>query len=182
MQPPAWMTHPPWFLVTGLPWPEDHANIEMAEAAFAIAPDVTKAVRPAGPEGKPIQLGPDLAGLLDTGSRCSAVLGKRVIFLSDITGWLADAGLSWERVGVTFGAAQHELEQQPLGLLVMVSSHAYSILCSTVRNLTIRYTSGSAAELPIEERELVRSSFEARLDADWPDYVTRRLTGAQPAA
>ena len=45
MQPATWMTNPSWFLVTGLPWPEDHAEAEVAEAAFAIAPSVTLAVR-----------------------------------------------------------------------------------------------------------------------------------------
>jgi hypothetical protein len=36
--------------------------------------------------------------------------------------------------------------------------------------------------MPPEERELVRASFEARLDADWPGYITRALADAQPAA
>jgi len=51
MQPEEWMTDPSWFLVTGLPWPECQADAEVAEAAFAIAPNVTQAVRPAGPDG-----------------------------------------------------------------------------------------------------------------------------------
>jgi hypothetical protein len=102
MQPAAWMTSPSWFLVTGLPWPEDHAEDEVAEAAFAIAPEVTQAVRPAEPGGEPSPLGHDLALMLDAGSRCAAALGKRVIFLSDITRWLTDIGLSWERIGVDF--------------------------------------------------------------------------------
>jgi hypothetical protein len=38
----TWMTNPSWFLVTGLPWPEDNANAEVAESAFAIAPIVTQ--------------------------------------------------------------------------------------------------------------------------------------------
>ena len=38
MQPATWMTDPSWFLVAGLPWPEDHAGAEMAEAAVAVAP------------------------------------------------------------------------------------------------------------------------------------------------
>jgi hypothetical protein len=44
--------------------------------------------------------------MMDAGSRCAAALGKRVIFLSDITLWLSDIGLSWERVGVDFATAQ----------------------------------------------------------------------------
>jgi hypothetical protein len=182
MRPLTWMTDPSWFLVTGLPWPEDQANAEIAEAAFAIAPAVTQAVRPVGPDGKPVPLGHDLALMLDAGSRCAAALGKRVIFLSDITRWLADIGLNWEHIGVDFPTAQNELERQSPGLFVMVSSRAYTILCSTAHSLTIHYTDGSKAEIPPEERELVRASFEARLDADWPKYLARALANAQPAA
>lgn len=182
MQPARWMTDPPWFLVTGLPWPDGQPDAELAEAAFAIAPDVTLAVRPAGPDGNPVPPGHDLALMLDTGSRCAAALGKRMIFVSDITCWLADIGLSWERIGVDFETAQAELEQQSLGLFVMVSPRAYTILCATTRNLTIYSASGGKTAIAPEERELARASFEARLAADWPGYVTKALASAQPAA
>ena len=182
MQPATWMTDPSWFLVSGLPWPEDYADAEVAEAAFAIAPYVTQAARPVGPDGEPVPLGRDLTLMLDAGSRCAAALGKRVIFLSDITRWLGDIGLSWERIGVDIATAQNELEQQSPGLLIMVSRKAYTILCSTTVNLTIHYTSGHTVEVPPEERELVRAKLEAALDADWPGYVTKALGNAQPAA
>jgi hypothetical protein len=182
MRPAAWMTEPSWFLVTGLPWPEDQADAEIAEAAFAIAPAVTQAVRPVGPDGKLVPLGHDLALMLDAGSRCAATLSKRVIFLSDVTCWLADNGLVWERIGVDFPTAQNELAQQSPGLFVMVSSRAYTILCSTARSLIIHYTDGSKAEVDPGERELVRASLEARLDADWPGYITKTLASAQSAA
>jgi len=182
MRPLTWMTDPSWFLVTGLPWPEDQVGAAMAEAAFAIAPAVTQAVRPVGPDGKPVPLGHDLALMLDAGSRCAVAPGKRVIFLSDITRRLADIGLNWERIGVDFPTAQSGLEQQSPGLFVMVSSMAYTILCSTAHSLTIHYTDGSKAEVPPEERELVRASFESRRDADWPKYLAGALANAQPAA
>jgi hypothetical protein len=105
-----------------------------------------------------------------------------VIFLSDITRWLAETGLDWDRIGVDFPAAQNELEQQSPGLFIMVSSRAYTILCSTARKLTIHYTDGSKAEVPPGERELLRADFEARLDADWPGFITTALASAQPAA
>jgi len=182
MQLATWMTHPSWFLVTGLPWPEDQNDAEVAEAALAIAPHVTEVARPADPDGKPIPLGHDLSRMLDAGSRCAAALGKRVIFLSDITRWLAETGLSWDRIGVDFPTAQNELEQQSPGLFIMVSSRAYTILCSAARDLTVHYTDGSKAEVPPGERELLRAGFEARLDADWPGFVTKALANAQPAA
>ena len=182
MQPATWMTNPSWFLIAGLPWPEDHASAEVAEAAFAIAPQVTQSVRPMGSDGEPVPLGEDFARLLEAGSRCAAALGKRVIFLADITRWLGDISLSWERIGVDFPAAQAELEQQSPSLFLTVSSKAYTILCSAARNLTIRYTSGSKAEIPPEEREVVRGQVESALDADWPGYITEALANAQPAA
>ncbi len=182
MRPATWMTDPSWFLVTGLPWPEDQADAEVAEAAFAIAPYVTQAVRPIGPDGSPIPLGHDLALMLDAGSRCAGALGKRVLFLSDITLWLADIGLSRERIGVDFSTAQNELEQQGIGMYLSLSQRAYAILCSTARMLTIHDASGSKAEVPPEDRELVRANFEAALNADWPGYVTQVLAGVQPAA
>src|SRR5258708_17851098 len=182
MQPATRMTDPSWFLITGLSWPEDHADSEIAEAAFAVAPYVTQTVRPIGQDGEPVPLGCDLALMLDAGSRCAVALGKRVIFLSDITRWLADIGLSWDRIGIDFPTAQAELERQSPGLFVMVSRRAYSILCSAAHNLTINYTSGSAAEIPPEERELLRASFDATLDADWPAYAAKALASAQPAA
>ena len=181
-QPPTWMTNPSWFLVVGLPWPDDEPNAEIAETAFAIAPYVTQAVRPVGPHGGPVPLGRDFALMLDAGSRCAAALGKRVLFLSDITRWLADIGLSWERIGVSFENAQSELEQQKIGIYLSVSQRAYAILCSAAHTLTIQYTSRSAAEVLPEDRELVRANFEAALDADWPGYVAQAIANAQPAA
>jgi hypothetical protein len=182
MQPEAWTTNPSWFLVAGLAWPEDQADAGMAEAAFAVAPDVTQVFRPIGPDGKPVPLGRDLALMLDVGSRCAAALDKRVIFLSDITLWLNDIGLSWERIGVHFPAAQAQLEQQAPGLFITVSSRAHMILCSAGRTLTIYSASDSVADVPLEERESVRASFEARPNADWPSLVTKALASAQPAA
>jgi hypothetical protein len=181
VQPAPWMTDPSWFLVTGLPWPEDQADAEMAEAALAIAPDVTQVVRPAGPDGQPVPLGRDLSLMLNAGSRCAAALGKKVIFLSDITHWLACHSLSWGRIGLHFAAAQNELEHQPLALSLTISGRAYTILCAT-RTITILHTTGGTAEIPPGERELVRASFEARLNADWPGYITKALASAQPAA
>jgi hypothetical protein len=182
MQPATWMTDPSWFLVTGLPWPEDQADADVAEAAFAIAPHVTQAVRPAGRDGQPFPLGRDLAMMLDAGSRCAAALGKRVLFLSDITRWLADLGLSWDRIGVDFETAQNELEQQAIGMYLALSQRAYTVLCSASRTLTIHDTSGRSAEIPPEDRELVRARLEEALDARWSRYVTKALVNAQPAA
>jgi hypothetical protein len=181
-QPPTWMTNPSWFLVTGLPWPEDKPSTDIAEAALAIAPYVTQAVRPVGPDGEPVPLGRDFALMLDAGARCAAALGKRVLFLADITRWLASIGLSWERIGVSFENAQNELELQKIGIYLSVSQRAYAVLCSAARTLAIQHTSGSTVEILLEDRELVRADIEAALDADWPGYVAQAIASAQTAA
>ena len=56
------------------------------------------------------------------------------------------------------------------------------ILCSAAHRLTIYCTDGNVAEVTPEERELIRASFEARLNADWPNYITQVLASAQLAA
>jgi hypothetical protein len=182
MQPAMWMTNPSWFLITALPWPEDQADADVAEAAFAIAPYVTQAVRPAGPDGKTVPLGRDLSLMLDAGSRCAAALGKRVLFLSDVTCWLAEIGLGWERIGVDFQTAENELEQQTIGMYLALSQWAYAILCAASQTVTVHCTSGLTADVPLHDRELVRAKLEAALDARWPGYVTRALANAQSAA
>jgi len=156
----------------------DADGAEMAEAALAIAPAVTQTVRPAGTDGQPIPLGPDLALMLDAGSRCAAALGKRVLFVSDITRWLADTSRTWEEIGADFATAQNELEEQSPALLVTVSRTAYGILCSTIGNLTINLDSYGKAEIMTDECEMLRTAFEAQLDADWPIYIRKELASA----
>lgn len=50
--------------------------------------------------------------MLDAGSHCASALGKRVLFVSDISLWLADTGRNWENIRVDFATAQNELERQ----------------------------------------------------------------------
>ena len=182
MQPAAWMTHPPSFLVTGLPWPEATDGADMAEAALAIAPAVTQAVRPVGHDGQPVPIGPDLALMLDAGSQCAVALGKRVLLVSDITRWLADAGRTWEHIGVDFATAQNELERLSPALIVAVSRTAYATLCAVARDANVHRAPGRLAEVTGGEREKVRGALEARLDTDWPAYITKALASARPAA
>jgi len=63
-----------------------------------------------------------------------------------------------------------------------LSRRAYAMLCSAPDTLTIRYTSGLIAELPPEDRELIRGKLETALNADWPKHVTKALANVQPAA
>ena len=178
----TWMTNPSWFLVAGLPWPQDQLDADVAEVAFAIAPDVTEAVRPAGPDGEPVPLGRDLALLLDAASRCAAPLGKRVLFVADITRWLGDIGLTWEDIGVRFDTALSEFTHGVgIGLYVELSERAHAILCSPTRTMIEFYPSGRTVESGDEDRDLLRAQLEELLDSDWPGYVTQLLADVQPS-
>ncbi|MGH3302355.1 MAG: hypothetical protein ACRDOK_11850, partial [Streptosporangiaceae bacterium] len=108
-------------------------------------------------------------------------LGKRVLFVSDITRWLADTGRTWEHIGVDFATAQNELERQSPALIVAVSRTAHAILCAVARDPTVHYDPRRPAEVTPGEREKVRTSLEARLDADWPTYITKAIASALPA-
>ena len=177
-----WITHPSWFLIAGLSWPEDDAEAEVAEAAFAIAPDVTEAVLPADPDGEPVPLGRDFALMLDAGSRCAAAVGKRVLFVADITRWLDDIGLGWERIGVSFEIALNELRKQGIGVYLAISQRAHAVLCSPTRTLTLFHTSGRVTESGAEDRDLLRQNLEAVLNSGWPGYVVEVLANTPPAA
>ena len=177
----TWINNPSWFLVAGLPWPEDQAAADVAECAFAIAPDVTEVVRPVGADGAPVPLGRDLALLLDAASRCAAALGKRVLFVADISRWLYDLGLSWEDIGVSFETALNELCRQGIGMYLALSEWSHSVLCSPTRTMIMFYPSGRRVESGDEDRDLVRAQFEEVLDSGWPGYVTRVLADVQPS-
>ena len=67
------LANPPYWLVYGLPWPEDAAPDAMPEAAFAFAPLVTGPLRRAAK---------DVVYVADVYHR---EFGGRVVFFSDLT-------------------------------------------------------------------------------------------------
>lgn len=111
------LREPSWWLVHGLPWPQDATG--MAESAFASSPDAALALRPQGADGQPIPPSRTLETVLLVAGAVASRTRARVVFLSDATLWLADHGLSWEKLGVDWAAALAELEQS-CGLLVSV--------------------------------------------------------------
>jgi hypothetical protein len=167
---PIWMTDPQWFLVVGLEWPED--TQDMAEAAFAIAPDVALAVRPVGPDGEPVSPSASLRNLIDVGREYVDRQGHGVVFVTDLTMWLTSRGFGnypWSGVGIDFDSAIAELNEQ-VGLYITISEQAHAILCSAAHQLTMITPSGQRKIQP-EERERMRSAFGDRLRADWPTYI-----------
>jgi hypothetical protein len=64
--------------------------------------------------------------------------------------------LAAERIGVDFPAVNDQFERQSLSKFVRVSRRADTILCSTTRNLTIRYTSGNNVEIAPREKSVAQ--------------------------
>jgi hypothetical protein len=172
------LREPSWWLVHGLPWPEDATG--MAEAAFAASPDATLTLRPQGADGQPVPVSRNLQAVLLAARAVAECTGARVVFVSDATLWLSERGRSWEKLGVDWAAALAELEQS-CGLYVSVSETAHAIICSAARALTIHSPSG-ARVVTDQERRLVKGQLAARLAADWPGYITRIMASAQSAA
>jgi hypothetical protein len=172
------LREPSWWLVHGLPWPEDATG--MAEAAFASSPDATLTLRPQGADGQPVPVSRNLEAVLFAARVVADRTGARAVFLSDVTLWLADRGQNWENLGVDWAAALAEIEQS-CGMYVSVSETAHAIICSAARVLTIHSPSGARA-VTDTERRLVKEQLAARLAADWPGYIARILANAQSAA
>lgn len=172
------LREPSWWLVHGLPWPEDATGL--AEAAFASSPHATLTLRPQDASGQPVPVSRDLKAVLLASQAVADRTGARVVFLSEATLWLAGHGQSWEKLGVDWAAALAELEQS-CGMHISVSETAHSIVCSAARELTIHSPSGTRV-VTGQERRLVKEQLAARLAADWPGYITRVLANARHAA
>jgi len=174
---PAWMLRPSWFLVTSLPWPEGAQG--MSEAAFAIAPEVTRIVRRRDAAGKPLPLSQNFDRFLELAQRHANATDTHVVFVSDLTVWLTDLGYGfrpWSNAGVDFDAALDELVQERVGLYLTISQRAYAILCSTARELTLVSPSGTEKVQPAE-RERVRGSFQEIL---YKEAYSRHPVEVQP--
>ena len=172
------LREPSWWLVHGLPWPEDATG--MAEAAFASSQDATLTLRPQGANGQPVPVSRDLQAVLLAAQAVADRTGARVVFLSEATLWLAGHGQGWEKLGVDWAAALAELERS-CGMRISVSETAHSIICSASSELTIHSQSGVRV-VTDQERRLVKEQLAARLAADWPGYITRILANARSAA
>jgi hypothetical protein len=172
------LREPSWWLVHGLPWPEDATG--MAEAAFATSPDATLTLRPQGADGQPVPVSWNLQAVLLAARAVADRTGTRVVFVSDTTLWLTERGQSWEELSVDWATALAELEQS-CGLYVSVSETAHAIICSAARVLTIHSLCG-ARVVTDQERRLVKGQLAARLAADWPGYISRILANARSAA
>lgn len=160
------LAHPPYWLIYGLPWPEDAAPGAMPEAAFAFAPLVTGPLRRAAK---------DVVYVADVYHR---EFRGRVVFFSDLTRFLTQEHTSWEERRTDWELAFRQLADGESGATpvpsryIQVSRRGHAILCDpSVDGLTFFYTDGTQEQVTAAERQAVRDAFEQALARDWPPYI-----------
>jgi hypothetical protein len=160
------LTGPPYWLVYGLPWPEDAAPGAMAEAAFAFAPLVTGPLRRAAK---------DVVYVADV---YHSQVGGRVVFFSDLTRFLAQEHTSWQERRTEWELAFRQLDEGEGGATpvpcryIQVSRRGHAILCdASVDGLTFFHSDGTRERVTEQERAAVRDAFADALARDWPPYI-----------
>jgi hypothetical protein len=152
------LLHPAYWLVHGLPWPDDS---DMAEAALAVAPSMIPRET----------LSRDAVQILGCADLYARKHGSRVIFFSDLTRMFTTAGTSWAQLDVDWESALQELEDRPFPkLFLTISERAHLFICGPTADLLIVGPEG-AQEAAETERGLVRQAIASMLTADWPPYM-----------
>lgn len=150
------LLYPEYWLVSALEWQGDGPA---AEAAVAVAPGLI----PRDAVGK------DANQVLGCADLYAQKHGRRVIFLSDLTRMLAEAGTSWVQLRVDWESALRELQQgQFPAMYLAVSELAYLIICDPTGGAV---PMSAAAGESVDERELVRRAIAGRLASDWSKYM-----------
>lgn len=156
--------NPPFWLVLGLPWPEDSRN-HVEESAQAIAPTfVARNVQPKA-----------VAAILDFACAIHNKHGLRVMFLSELTGTLRRAEANWAEIGVPdFDAALAELIELPTpALCISLTQYAHMLVCTAGNGRTIAYSPDNPEGRDVDRSDYaeVKKNLEGTLDRDWPAYI-----------
>lgn len=159
---------PRYWLMYALPWPTADPYVDMAEAAYAIAPPTVSGRQ----RDTLLSDAMDLLGFADVYAHEHP--DQRVVWLTDVTRWLEwEKGSSWSALGVHWQNGLTELSEQPLlGLYMTVSRRGYQHLINTARSARVTYENGDSEVLTDEERQAVHEAFARKLQADWPQYIT----------
>jgi hypothetical protein len=166
------MTHPSWWLVRGLEWPEDARDGDMAECVIACAPDLARRMHPTHMAAG---LSPGLETILAAGEEFAAEHPARVVFFSDLTRRLnVQTGKSWANVGVDWESALAELFDRTSAMYMTLSYLAYVFICDASLQMTLHYP-GRVEVATEADRERVRESVLVRLAADWPPYIRGQI-------
>jgi hypothetical protein len=145
---------PSYWLVAALDWP---AGREVAEAAWAIAPDLIS--RDAMTTGAC-----KILGCTDLYAQAHST---RTVFFSDLTGMFTDAGTSWANLGVDCQVALDEFHAGPYPeLMLTVTERAYLLICDSSTEPAEPSHAWAG-----HERELLREVITDELTAAWPAYM-----------
>jgi len=145
---------PAYWLVAGREWP---SGTGLREAAWAAAPDLVP--RDA--------LSNDAYQVLGCAHLYAGKHSARIVFFSDLTRMLGNAGTSWASLGVDWQAALGELQDGPYpAIFLTVTERAHLLICDPTS-----WSTGCAQESARPERELVRQAVADKLTADWPAYM-----------
>lgn len=155
------ITHPPYWLIQGMAWPQ--GQHPMAEAAYAIAPSLLPRTA----------LTHHASTILDLADHYQRDTGTRVVFFSDLTRWLTHHNRSWDTYHVDWEQGIGELANGPYpGLYLTISQRAHAILCDSSRDgLTLHYPDGTNEKVSDTERDAVHHALAEALDSDWPAYA-----------
>lgn len=142
---------PGYWLVAGLEW----RGGELAEAAFAVAPEMI--LRDT--------LSNDAGQILGCADLYATKGASRVVFFSDLTRMFASAGHSWAGLGVDWPAGLDELRTGPHPVMFLtISERAHLVICDPAAD---------------HDRELLRRAVADKLAADWPSYLQRLTSGGR---
>jgi hypothetical protein len=154
-----------------LPWPTPDLDIDMAEAAYVLAPPTI----PGRTRDGLSQDVADLLGFVDVYAHEHPK--QRVVWFTDVTRWLEwEKDSSWRALGVDWEYALTKLPELPiLGLYMTINHRAYHHLINTAERYQLMYTDGSSEMLTDEERQAVHEAFARKLEVDWPKYVSEMI-------
>jgi len=156
------LLHPPYWLVSGLPWQGDG---DLAEAAIAIAPGMIARD----------SLSRDAFQILGCADLYARKHRSRVVFFSDLTRMFTAAGMSWAELGIDWQSALQELQDGPFSaLLLTISERAYIFICNPATRLLLAGPDGEE-EATDAERQLVRHAIASKLTAGWPPYMQQMI-------
>ncbi|MFH8747872.1 hypothetical protein ACH4GK_28750 [Streptomyces rimosus] len=162
------LAHPRYWFMFALPWPTAAPDIDMAEAAYVIAPATLSGKQ------RDRQLSSDAADLLGfTDVYAREHPDQRVVWLTDVTRWLEwTKGNSWGALGVDWETALTDLSTQPLlGMFMTVSRRAHLHMVNTAKSFQVTYADGHNEALTDGERHAVHEAFTQKLETDWPAYI-----------
>jgi hypothetical protein len=164
------LRYPGYWLLFGLPWPDDQR--QQAEAALAVAPPIIPRSILGGDSL-------DILTVADAYVKASSA-ESNVVFFSDLTLWLDHHGSTWSSRGTDWEAGKEELLNSEVAALYLTLSHlAHTILCDASRNGTIVYYRDSTVQITPAHRQDLRTMIANRLSADWPDYINRMVSSGR---